>query len=95
MQEQQERKKNEALEKKAETKALLEQEMANIKKATKAAPAPKITRAQINQKVTNTQKSEKSVVETHLTTPLEENINRVQVDGQEARSIGEAINILR
>lgn len=69
--------------------------MTSIKKPTKAAPAPKVTRAQIAQQSTTITKPEKQEVETHLTVPLEENINRLQVDGEEARSVNEAINILR
>lgn len=33
--------------------------------------------------------------ETHLEIPLEENINKVVVEGEQARSIDEAISILR
>lgn len=44
-----EKKRQEQLKKKAESKALLEQEMESIKGNVKAAPQPKITRAQIEQ----------------------------------------------
>ena len=37
----------------------------------------------------------KEEVETHLTTPLEENINRVEVEGVEARTVDEALSVLR
>lgn len=36
----------------------------------------------------------KPKVETHLTKPLEENVNRLVVDGEEARSVDEAIRVL-
>ena len=36
----------------------------------------------------------KKEVETHLTAPLEENVNRIAVDGVEARNIDEAIGAL-
>jgi len=92
----QERKRQEQLHKKAEAKALLEQEMDSIKKpTTKPPPQSKVTRAQIDAiKTTPPKKDEKKIVETHLDMPVEENINRVQVEGLEARSITEAISIL-
>lgn len=49
-QDEQEKKRLEQLQKKAEAKALLEKEMESIKATTKTAPPPpKITRAQISQ----------------------------------------------
>lgn len=86
------------MEKKAEAKALLEKELASIKKPSKPAPTPKTTRYQIeNNKTNNSQatKVEKLVVETHLDVPLEENVNRLAIDGEEARTITDAISILR
>lgn len=86
------------LEKKAEAKALLEKEMDSIKKPSKVAPPAKITRAQIEstkQQPVKKEKEKEKVVETHLTIPLEENINRVDVEEEEARNITEAIAILR
>lgn len=81
------------MQKKAENKALLEQELQSVKPA-KTGAAPKITRAQIDAvKVKPAPKVEKKV-ETHLDTPLEENINRLQIDGEEARNVDEAISIL-
>ena len=56
-----------------------------------------MTRAQIREdteKTNNIQKP-KEEVETHLTTPLEENINRVEVEGVEARTVDEALSVLR
>lgn len=84
-------------EKKAEAKALLEKEMESIKKPTKVIAPPKVTRAQIdsNKLVTQKKEKEKEKIETHLTTPLEENINRIAVEGDEARTVTEAITILR
>ncbi|XP_046662241.1 LOW QUALITY PROTEIN: coiled-coil domain-containing protein 124-like [Homalodisca vitripennis] len=95
--EEQERKKMELLKKKAETKALMEEEVSSIKTAGKQ-PISKITRAQIvaeterrNQAATgNCQKAP----ETHIEQPLEENINRLQIEGDEARTVDEAISIL-
>lgn len=96
LQEEQEKKKQLILEKKAETKALLEKEMDSIKKTTKTTPATKVTRAQIESNKLNVQskEKEKEKIETHLTTPLEENVNRLAFEGEEARSVTEAISIL-
>ncbi|CAH0561777.1 unnamed protein product [Brassicogethes aeneus] len=93
--EEQEKKKQELLKKKAEAKALLEQEQAAINKVKKVAPPPKITRAQISTANTTTAPvKEEKKVDTHLDTPLIENVNRMAIEGEEARSINEAIAIL-
>lgn len=68
------------------------------KKIAKVAPPPKITRAQIATKVAKVEKEEKEnnkKIETHLDLPLTENVNRLQVEGEEARTVEEAISILR
>ncbi|KAF2883101.1 hypothetical protein ILUMI_23073 [Ignelater luminosus] len=92
----QERKKQVAADRKAESKALLEQEMSTIKKPTKAAPPPKITRAQVSENISNVNvvKKEEKKIETHLDVPLEENLNRMTIDGEEARTVTEAISLL-
>ena len=73
--------------------------MESVKKNPKSAPPPKITRSQIDIMKTTSQKkekvNEKEGFETHLTIPLEENINRPIIEEEDARSIMEAINILR
>ncbi|KAK9889151.1 hypothetical protein WA026_004425 [Henosepilachna vigintioctopunctata] len=93
--EEMEKKKQQQLEKKAEAKALLEKEMQSIKGEKAHAPPPKITRAQIGQiKATPVQKEIKSKIETPLDAPLVENVNRLRIDGEEARNITEAIAIL-
>jgi hypothetical protein len=96
--EEQDKKREQQLAKKAEAKQLLEQEMSSIKKPGKVNPPPKITRAQISANAnTNTVKKEidkKEKVVTHLDEPLEENINRLKIEGEEARTITEAISIL-
>ncbi|CAG9855508.1 unnamed protein product [Phyllotreta striolata] len=92
-----EKKKQEALLRKAEAKALLEREMSEAsKKAAKSAPPPKITRAQISTKTTQSAKPDKEEkkIETHLDAPLVENINRLQIEGEEARTVDEALVIL-
>lgn len=55
-----------------------------------------MTRAQISAKAAASAKPEKeeTKIETHLEAPLIENINRLQVDGEEARTVDEAISIL-
>ncbi|XP_068917481.1 coiled-coil domain-containing protein 124-like [Tenebrio molitor] len=96
--EEQDKKREQQLAKKAEAKQLLEQEMSSIKKPGKVNPPPKITRAQISANANaNTVKKEidkKEKVVTHLDEPLEENINRLKIEGEEARTITEAISIL-
>lgn len=75
---------------------LLESEMSTITKPTKVQPPPKITRAQIDATKSKTEiKKDKEPIETHLSAPLVENVNRIVVDGEEARSVSEAIAILR
>lgn len=94
-----EKKRQEQLQKKAEAKALLEKEMESLKSAPKAAPPPpKITRAQIEKMKEKTIKVEppkpvpsRVIVEEP---PLEENLNRIQLDGEVAQSVDEAINLL-
>ncbi|XP_003393550.1 coiled-coil domain-containing protein 124 [Bombus affinis] len=90
-QEESERKRQQQLEKKAEVKALLEKEMANIKVGGKQ-PASKITRAEIvavtekrNQAATKKREEEK---------PIEENLNRLTIEGETAHSIDEALSVL-
>ncbi|XP_075992035.1 coiled-coil domain-containing protein 124-B-like [Anticarsia gemmatalis] len=94
-----EKKRQEQLQKKAEAKALLEKEMDSIKGNTKAAPPPpKITRAQIEKMKEKTIKPEPpKPVPTRVVVeepPLEENINRLQLEGEVAQSVDEAISIL-
>ncbi|XP_066155568.1 coiled-coil domain-containing protein 124-like [Euwallacea fornicatus] len=92
-----ERKRQEQLQRKAEAKALLEQEMSSgFVKTVKAPPPVKITRAQIQAKKEEFPKKREveKTTETHLDAPLVENLNRLQIDGEEARNIEEAIKIL-
>lgn len=94
-----ERKRLEALEKKKQREELLAQEDAeNKSQAAKKGvqKPPKLTRAQIREDTekTNNIEKPKAEVETHLTTPLEENINRVEVEGVEARTVDEALSVL-
>merc|ERR1719516_17896 len=93
-----ERKRLEALAKKKEREDLLAQENAKNAKASKVNPV-KVTQAQIREQQARREeaargKQAKPEPETHLTAPLEENINRLEVDGAEARSVTEAIQVL-
>ncbi|XP_026731759.1 coiled-coil domain-containing protein 124 isoform X2 [Trichoplusia ni] len=96
--EEQEKKRLEQLQKKAEAKALLEKEMESLKAAPKVAPPPpKITRAQIEKMKEKSMKVEPvkpSKVVVVDETPLEENLNRIQLDGEVAQTVDEAISIL-
>lgn len=70
--------------------------MGSIKSSKAPASPAKVTRAHIQAKKEETVKKkevDKTIV-THLDTPLVENINRMQIDGEEARNIDEAIQIL-
>lgn len=91
-QEEVEKKRLQQLEKKAEAKALLEKEMANIKVGGKQ-PASKITRAEI---VTITEKrNQVAMKKKEEDKPIEENLNRLILEGETAHGIDEAISVLR
>uniref|UniRef100_A0A2M4C009 Putative coiled-coil domain-containing protein n=1 Tax=Anopheles marajoara TaxID=58244 RepID=A0A2M4C009_9DIPT len=98
--EEEERRKAEAARKKAETKALLEQEMNSIKTTAKVS-VQKITRSQIDAEVekrnraieTLTSHPPKTNVEPKVA-PLEENLNRVMADTEVAQTIDQAIAVL-
>lgn len=90
-----EKKKQEHNKKKSEAKALLENELEQLtKKIVKAdkETMPKLRQAQIN-KNNNTKKSREDG-ETHLSIPLEENVNRIKSDENVARTVDEAISVL-
>ncbi|XP_017893572.1 coiled-coil domain-containing protein 124 [Ceratina calcarata] len=89
-QEEIEKKRQQQLEKKAEVKALLEKEMANIKVGGKQ-PAAKITRAEI---VSVTEKRNQVALKKKEETPLEENLNRLTIEGETAHGIDEALSVL-
>ncbi|KAK9306534.1 hypothetical protein QLX08_002831 [Tetragonisca angustula] len=89
-QEEFERKRQQQLEKKAEVKALLEKEMANIKVGGKQ-PAAKVTRAEI---VAATEKRNQAAMKKQEEKPIEENLNRLTIEGETAHGIDEALSIL-
>uniref|UniRef100_A0A1B6ED03 Coiled-coil domain-containing protein n=1 Tax=Clastoptera arizonana TaxID=38151 RepID=A0A1B6ED03_9HEMI len=91
-----EKKRQELVQKKAESQALIEQELNSIKTAGKQ-PLSKVTRAEIQAETDRrnwvAQQKQKSP-QTHLEHPIEENINRLTFEGEEARTVTEAISIL-
>ena len=91
----QKKKRIELLQKKAEVKNLLEKETTSLNPPSKQS-ASKITRAQILEETEkrNAAATKKKEPVTHIDKPLEENINRLQVDGLEARTVNDAIAIL-
>ncbi|XP_029661569.1 coiled-coil domain-containing protein 124 [Formica exsecta] len=90
-QEELEKKRQQQVEKKAEAKALLEKEMANIKVGGKQ-PASKVTRAEI---VTITEKrNQVAMMKKEEEKPIEENLNRLTLEAETAHGIDEAISIL-
>lgn len=93
-----EKKRLEQLEKKKELQRLADEEMNSIKSA-KPAAAEKMTRAQIQAQQERLQaeaaaaaKKEQDLA--HDEKPLVENLNRLTVEGDEARSVEEAITVL-
>lgn len=94
-----ERKKAELLRKKAEAKALLEEEEKSIKTAGKI-PQAKMTRAQIEKEVEQRNKNIEKLnnppkpVEPKVA-PIEENLNRVMADVHVASSVEQAISVLK
>lgn len=100
-QEEEEKKKADQLRKKAEAKALLDAEMAAMKKIAKPAAAPKITRAQIDadnlkrEKNVASEKVVRNVSVVEDLPPLEENYNRLMADTTIASNVDEAIAALR
>ncbi|KOC67321.1 Coiled-coil domain-containing protein 124 [Habropoda laboriosa] len=90
-QEELEKKRQQQLEKKAEVKAILENEMATIKIGGKQ-PISKLSRAEIlaesekrNQVAMKKKEDEK---------PIEENLNRITLEGETAHGIDEALSVL-
>ncbi|XP_065222583.1 coiled-coil domain-containing protein 124-B [Planococcus citri] len=86
-----EKKKQELMEKKQAVKALLESEMSSIKSAK---PEPKLTRLQITAKLTTEKKEAPSDPKVVVDEPIIENLNRLQIDGEEARTVDEALRVL-
>lgn len=93
-----EEKKQETLLRKAQNRAAYEAELKSIPNAKNKDNPKKITRLQIQNFVERKQKPEAVPLKkepTHLEVPLEENLNRMTIEGEEARNIDQAITILR
>ncbi|XP_077556077.1 coiled-coil domain-containing protein 124 [Haemaphysalis longicornis] len=92
--EEKDKKKTEQLEKKAALKQMYDEEMNSIKAAK--ARAEKVTRADIAALAERQQQKAQKNPEDLLLheKPLEENINRVIVEGDEARTVEDAIAVL-
>lgn len=92
--EEKDKKKMEQLEKKAALKQIYDEEMNSIKAAK--ARAEKVTRAEIAALAERQQQKAQKDPEDLLLheKPLEENINRVIVEGDEARTVEDAIAVL-
>ncbi|KAG7198671.1 hypothetical protein KM043_006026 [Ampulex compressa] len=90
-QEEMEKKRQQQLEKKAEVKALLEKEMSTIKVGGKQMAA-KVTRAEI---VAVTEKrNQVAMKKKEEERPIEENLNRITLEGETAHGVDEALSIL-
>lgn len=99
--EEEERRKADALRKKAETKELLEKELASIRTVAKPS-IQKVTQAQIQQE---TERRNRVIENLNAKTPdvrvvkeaptLEENLNRLIPEATVARTVEEAIAVLR
>lgn len=97
--EEEERRKAEAARKKAETKALLEQEMNSIKTAAKVPAAAKVTRSQIESEIEKRNRAVEAAAAPKPKAipkeiPIEENLNRVMADTEVAQTIDQAIAVL-
>lgn len=97
MQEDREKKKADQAERKKDLQRLADEEMEAIKPTLGAS---KLTRAEIDARMRDAEAAghrggvgSNVVVVDEL--PLEENVNRLSVDGLEARSVDQAIKILR
>ncbi|UXI17082.1 unc-13 [Sarcoptes scabiei] len=100
-QQQREAKKQEVQQRKAQNRAAYEEEQKNVVKTVKNKEQsnPKMTRSHIQNLIEKQKKKEEPENNiqrepTHLEMPLEENINHLIVDGEEARNVDEAISIL-
>ncbi|XP_012270130.1 coiled-coil domain-containing protein 124 [Orussus abietinus] len=90
-QEELEKKRQQQLEKKAEAKALLEKEMATIKIGGKQ-PTAKVTRAEIT--AITEKRNQVAMKKKEEEKPIEENLNRVILEGETAHGIDEALSVL-
>ncbi|KAJ8679717.1 hypothetical protein QAD02_015504 [Eretmocerus hayati] len=90
-QEELEKKRLEALQKKEEAKALLEKELSSIKVGGKQ-PAAKVTRAEIQ--AATEKRNQNAMKKKEDEKPIEENLNRIVLEGETAHGIDEALSVL-
>jgi hypothetical protein len=96
--EEKEKKKQELADRKANNKAVYEEEMSSLKsKKSSEEKVSKVTRSEIKDFIEKQSLNKQSVKKdlSHDETPIEENINRIQIEGEVATNISEAIAILR
>nr|XP_023018033.1 coiled-coil domain-containing protein 124 [Leptinotarsa decemlineata] len=87
-----ERKKQQTLQRKAETKKILQKEMEEASEK----PTKKVTRAEIKSRLTvPVEQKEAEHFEKPSVSPLFENLNRLQVGEESARTVDEAIGIFK
>ncbi|CAB0032225.1 unnamed protein product [Trichogramma brassicae] len=92
-QEEMERKRLQQLQKKEEAKAILEKELSSIKVGGKQ-PAAKVTRAEIQAVTEKRNQVAMKNKDKEIETPIEENLNRVVLEGETAHGIDEALSVL-
>ncbi|KAK3579909.1 hypothetical protein CHS0354_012450 [Potamilus streckersoni] len=97
--EEKEKKRLEQLERKKELQKLHDEEMEQLKSKRSASQNDKMTRAEISanlerQRLEEEQARKKKEKESHLEVDLDENINRVVTEGDEARTVEDAISVL-
>ncbi|KAL8610797.1 hypothetical protein ACOMHN_016780 [Nucella lapillus] len=92
-----EKKRLEQLERKKELQKLADEEMSNLKSGKVPTPSSKVTRAMVQANLEAEGKSPAAAVKgdlPHDEQPIEENLNRLVIEGDEARSVEDAISVL-
>lgn len=96
--EEKEKKKQELADRKAVNKAVYEEEMSSLKsKKSSEEKVSKVTRSEIKEFIEKQTLEKQSVKKdlSHDETPIEDNINRIEIEGEVATDISEAIALLR
>merc|ERR1711915_1088123 len=90
-----ERKLRPAKKREREDMVKLEEKELSVKKANPTKLSQAKIREETEKRAAAARKAaEKPTIDTHLTKPLQENVNRIVVDGEEARTVEEAIAVL-
>lgn len=83
---------------KAANRAAYEEEMGKDASNSKSSAGPKLTRVQIAQNVEKQQQAEQQAAQPKESpckeTPIEENLNRLQLDSEVATNVDEALRVL-